>query len=87
MQNDINVDQKERHTIPRHQIQQVASKAHHVAFFFSVKFIKYVISMMLCDCMYPFQVICTLCGTEQEVIVVIDLLSLINFLICFLHFP
>nr|GEX50781.1 probable E3 ubiquitin-protein ligase RZFP34 [Tanacetum cinerariifolium] len=32
--NDINVDQKERHTIPRHEVQQV---------------------------------ICTLCGTEQEV--------------------
>lgn len=61
MQNNINVNQKERHELPRHEVQQVDA----------IKFLGCLNTDLLLDVptnlLFLFQVVCSLCGTEQEV--------------------
>lgn len=72
LQNNINVEPKHRHDMPRHQVRQVdtfiCSTSLLLAPFFDAFFMVVVPfnadELLLVKC---FQVICSICDTEQEV--------------------
>jgi hypothetical protein len=72
VQNNINVDPKHRHDIPRHQVRQVDTFTSFISLLFAGFFYAFFMVVVpfnadkffLAKC---FQVTCSICDTEQEV--------------------